>query len=128
MYESNLAENLYSDYSNCATTERGVEYRLFARVTRQLAKTDHEGADRFTKRAQAIYDNEQLWTALAADVANEENGLPAELRSKIFYLFEFTRSHSRKVLQGVASSDVLVEINRAIMRGLTGNNGPEEVE
>lgn len=127
MYESNLAENAYSNSSLQIGTPRGVEYRLFARVTRQLSvKFDEIAPDRFARRAKAIYDNEQLWAALACDVAGESNGLPAELRSKIFYLYEFTRIHGRKVLQGAATPDVLVEINTAVMRGLQGVAEEEE--
>lgn len=127
MYESSLAENLYSDSSFHTGTPRGVEYRLLARVTRQLSATGDETApDRFARRAKAIYDNEQLWATLACDVAEEGNGLPAELRSKIFYLYEFTRIHGRKVLQGVATPEILVEINTAVMRGLQGVAEEEE--
>lgn len=124
MYESALAENAYAYSARCTSTPRGIEYRLFARVTRELEaiKREKQGApDRVAKLARALHDNERLWKTLALDVAQEGNGLPAELRSKIFYLFEFTRQHSRKVLAGQASSDVLVEINTAVMRGVKSN-------
>ncbi len=55
---------------------------------------------------------------MAADVADNLNSLPAPLRAQIFYLAEFTEQHSTKVLNGKADSDVLVEINTAILRGL----------
>lgn len=126
MYESQLAENVYSHSTQCTSTPRGIEYKLFARVTRQLSATDDGAPDRFAKLAQAVYDNERLWTVLARDVAEEGNELPAELRSKIFYLFEFTRQQGRKVLKGEASADILVEINTAIMRGLKGSKETQE--
>jgi flagellar protein FlaF len=55
---------------------------------------------------------------LAADVAEPDNGLPQELRARIFYLAEFTADHSRKVLRGGETVDALVDINTAMMRGL----------
>ena len=70
--------------------------------------------------AAALHDNRQLWTVLAADVAEPGNALPPALRAKLFYLYEFTDQHSRKVLAGEASAEVLVDINTAIMRGLRG--------
>lgn len=68
--------------------------------------------------AEAIHENRRLWTILASDVVDKENGLPAQLRAQIFYLAEFTESHSRKVLAKEATADALVEINTAVMRGL----------
>lgn len=121
MYEASLAENAYSSSAQCTSTPRGIEYKLFARVTRQLASANTAANDQFSQLAQAIYDNERLWTALARDVADEGNKLPADLRSKIFYLFQFTRQQGRKVLKGAASPDILVEINTAMMRGLQGD-------
>ena len=59
----------------------------------------------------------------AADVADRANGLPQDLRARIFYLAEFTDQHSSKVLSGKGKADVLVEINAAIMRGLREGAG-----
>ena len=128
MYESALAENAYAYSAQHTSTPRGIEYKLFARVTRDLEAMKREKKstpDRIAKLAKALNDNERLWKALAVDVAMEGNGLPAELRSKIFYLFEFTRQHSRKVLQGEAAVDVLVDINTAVMRGVKGEQGAQ---
>ena len=75
--------------------------------------------------ARAIHDNRSLWTALAADVAIETNPLPRPLRAQIFYLSEFTAQHSRKVLAGDASVDVLIDINTAVMRGLRGEGAAQ---
>ena len=49
--------------------------------------------------------------------------LPPALRAQLFYLYEFTDQHSRKVLAGNASIEVLVDINTAVMRGLRGETG-----
>jgi len=120
MYESALAENVYAQSAQWTGTPRSVEYRLFARVTRQLEAAKERSGERFSELAQAIYDNDRLWTALAADVADNGNGLPKELRAKLLYLFEFTRRHGRKVMQGAASPNILIDINTAVMRGIMG--------
>jgi flagellar protein FlaF len=70
--------------------------------------------------AAAVHDNRRLWTILAADVADPANPLPAALRARLVYLAEFTRVHSGKVLREGASPDPLIEINIAVMRGLSG--------
>jgi flagellar protein FlaF len=47
--------------------------------------------------------------------------LPRALRAQIFYLAEFTRQHTSKVLRGDAEVTPLIDINTAIMQGLAGH-------
>ncbi|MCU0826867.1 MAG: flagellar biosynthesis regulator FlaF [Tabrizicola sp.] len=102
---------------------RSVEYDLLAQVTRRLRaawstrETDYPGLVR------ALADNQQVWSTLAADVALPGNGLPAVLRARLFYLYEFTAHHSSAVMNGKASVEVLADINTAVMRGLRGEGG-----
>ena len=118
MTSAAFAINAYGDDRSAARTPRQDEYRVFARVTRELAAARDDAARDFPRLAAALHDNQRLWTALAADVALETNGLPEGLRAKLFYLAEFTRAHSRKVLDGEADAGALVDVNTAIMRGL----------
>lgn len=119
----------YADLDAPVKTPRSAEYETFARVTRRLARADSEASREtpggFSELAEALTDNQRLWTVLASDVAGENNGLPRELRARLFYLAEFTRQHSRQVLSGAAAAGVLVEINTAVMRGLRAR---QEVE
>ncbi|MFV2033565.1 MAG: flagellar biosynthesis regulator FlaF [Halocynthiibacter sp.] len=114
----NLAKTAYTASAVPIRTHSGNEYEAFARVTLLLKNASATSKTRFSETAQAIFQNRQLWTLLAADVASKDNQLPAQLRAQIFYLAEFTTVHSRKVLHGEASVDALVDINTAIMRGL----------
>ncbi len=102
---------------------RAIEYDLFARVTRAITAAVSRGATDRPALVRALYDNTTLWRTLAIDVADPGNALPATLRAQLFYLFEFTTAHSRKVLDGSATADALVEINTAVMRGLRGEGG-----
>jgi flagellar protein FlaF len=115
-----LARTAYSSPGTPARTPRGTEYDLFARITHQLRSAQSDGRKRSATLAGAIHDNRRLWMTLAADVADPGNALPAPLRARIFYLYQFTDAHSRKVLAGEAGVEVLIDINTAIMRGLRG--------
>lgn len=126
-----MARSAYSGAAIPTRTGRGAEYEVFARITRRLrqAQTGAEAGARvggqagntgFADLVRALHDNRSLWTALAADVATAENGLPADLRARIFYLFRFTAHHTRRVLAGEASAEVLIDVNTAVMRGLRG--------
>jgi len=114
----NMAKTAYAMNQVPIRTSRGNEYEAFARVTRRLKSNADLGPEGFSRLAEALHMNRQLWTMLAADVAEAENALPRELRARIFYLAEFTAQHSRKILKNEETVDVLVEINTAVMRGL----------
>ncbi len=108
-----LARSAYSPVAAPLRSAQSTEYDAFANVTRKLRE-----AVTPIETARAVADNRQLWTLLAADVADPQNGLPQQLRAQIFYLSEFTVVHSRKVLARTASAAALVDINSAVMAGL----------
>lgn len=115
-----MAQTAYASPAAPSRTTRAVEYDLFAQVTRRLKSTLQGAQNDFSALAAALHENRQLWATLAADVADPDNGLPASLRARLFYLYEFTDHHSRKVLAGEATAVSLIEINTAVMRGLRG--------
>lgn len=102
---------------------RGIEYELLARATAALVAAWPQRRNNFSALASAIDANLRLWTALGCDVADPGNALPTDLRARLFYLYEFTASHSRTILDGTGGVEVLVDINTAVMRGLRGG-GP----
>ena len=107
-------------YAQAATpirTDRGTEFELFVRITRALRNASTERVD-FKQLSQAILENRRLWNTLAADLAESDNPYPDELKGMILNLANFTEPHSSKVLAGKATTDTLVEINTAMMRGL----------
>lgn len=115
-----MARAIYAGSANAARTPRSIEHEAFATVARRLNAALANGADGFPALAEALHDNRRLWTVVAADVAEPTNGLPQSLRGRLFYLAEFTRHHTAKVLAGQADARALVEINMAVMRGLRG--------
>lgn len=120
---TNSAEKAYARPGSPSRTARGVEYDLLARMTRQLNTAWEARKEKFPQLAEALHDNLRLWSVFARDVADDGNGLPQKLRAQLYYLYRFTEQHSRKVLKGEASIEVLVDINTAVMRGLRGDGG-----
>jgi len=113
-----LAKTAYATNTAPFKTPRSAEYEAFAQVTHRMKSAIEGGASAFPELAAALHTNRQLWTALAADVAEASNALPANLRARVFYLAEFTALHSSKVLRGDANAEILIEINATVMRGL----------
>ncbi|GAB4260374.1 MAG: flagellar biosynthesis regulator FlaF [Pararhodobacter sp.] len=118
------AQSTYATHARTLKTPRDIEYDLLARITGRLRDQLPHARGRTTPAlVSALNDNRRLWTAFAADLANEGNAFAADLRARLFYLAEFTYRHTDQVLNGSATADVLVEINTAVMRGLRGHGG-----
>lgn len=109
-------------YQNAAAkteTPRQIEFRAFATATRGLIDAQSLPSTEFARRAEALATNRRLWTLLASDCAAEGNSLPKGLRAQIISLSLFVDRHSSAVIRQGASIDVLIDINRTIMQGLS---------
>ena len=118
MNAHSLAHRAYAAKNAPTRSTRSVEYEVIARITHKLKETAERGPAAFPDLAQALHENLELWTVLAADVSDPGNGLPKDLRARIFFLAQFTRQHGPKVLSGEATVAPLLEINTAVLRGL----------
>ncbi|MCA0929347.1 flagellar biosynthesis regulator FlaF [Ruegeria profundi] len=118
MTPQTLARRAYAQTSAPTRTPRDTEFEAISKITHRLKaattrrKTDYAGF------VQALHENRRLWTVLATDVMDSDNGLPDDLRARIFYLAEFTEQHSTQVLSNNATVEPLLEINMAVLRGL----------
>lgn len=110
------AQSAYAPAAAPTRTARSAEYEVIARISHRLKKAIK--SDDFPALAEALYENNKLWTALAVDVMDENNLLPDELRARIIYLSEFTRLHTQKVLRKQETAVPLLEINAMILGGL----------
>lgn len=123
MTATSLAQSAYAAAAAPVRTPRGSEYAAFERVTARLARAA-ESAAPMTLRAAALHDNRRLWSALATDLASQDNALPQDLRARLFYLAEFSLLRSRAALRDPAALGALIEVNRTMMRGLDGDARP----
>jgi len=117
------ARQAYSPQTSALRIGRSAEHQLFTEATSRLRRTASQLPKGFAAFAEAIHANRAIWTHFAAQVADDHNALSEDLRARIFYLSEFTSFHSRKVLKGEADVAPLVEINIAMMRGLSPKDG-----
>ncbi|MDB6179221.1 flagellar biosynthesis regulator FlaF [Paracoccus sp. Z330] len=99
-------------------TERSAEYDVISRVTRLLRQADREG--RSAEAIMAVHKNNELWTLFATDLADPGNRLPDDVKSGLLSLAAFSIRHGHKVLSGEAGSDILIDINMSVLKGLRG--------
>jgi len=111
-------------------TPRQIERRVLVRVTSDIAAyaDRHDAAENRMERLgvlsdglrDALFDNVRLWSTLKADVLNPGNQLPAELRGSLAGLATFVERHTSTVLGGEGRVAALLDINRPIIAGLSG--------
>lgn len=109
----------YQNAARKTESPRQTEYRAFAVATRGLIDASALPDSEVGRRAEALAMNRRLWSLLASDCAAEGNSLPQPLRAQIISLAMFVDRHSSAVMRQGASFEVLVEINRSIMQGLS---------
>jgi flagellar protein FlaF len=100
-------------------SSKDAEIEIILDTTRRLSRAYATQGTDYASFALALQDNRKLWITLATDVATSGNLLSADLRAKIFYLAEFTQDYTRKVLSKNLSPEPLLDVNLAILRGLT---------
>lgn len=111
-----MAQRAYAPTTAPTRSNRSIEYDVIARITYRMKKAVTQGD--FPQLLEALHENRKLWRTLAIDVADPDNGLPDDLRARIFYLAEFTDHHTHLVVRKQESAVPLLEVNTAILRGL----------
>ncbi|WP_366657507.1 flagellar biosynthesis regulator FlaF [Fodinicurvata sp. EGI_FJ10296] len=98
-----------------------VEYQILGRLTGRLEKT-RDGSASPSDRAQAIHDNRQFWQSLAIDLTEATNELPDGLKAQLISLAIWVTTYSSKVLREEKTIDALIDVNKSVMTGLSGQS------
>ncbi|WP_018148338.1 flagellar biosynthesis regulator FlaF [Henriciella marina] len=124
----NLAHKAYSNVTSRTASDKQIEYALFSEVTNALKDVAAQDVPLPAVWADAIDRNLQLWLLLSVDLLSPENGLDESLRTNLLTLAEMVRRVSYSVLSGDTDISDLVEINETIMKGLSGEVSPSQME
>ena len=110
---------------------RQIERRVLSRVTSGLERfgADYDGAEQGLDKLSilanglndALWQNQRVWMAFQADLAQEGNTLPPALRAGLLSLSNWVNTHTQGVLKGKNKVRPLIEINQTIIRALEGN-------
>jgi flagellar protein FlaF len=107
----------YQQAAKRSESPRESEWRAFQTVTTALLRAQSSGGFALS---EALNDNRRLWALLADDCAQPDNQLPQPLRAQIISLALWVNRHSREAARNAALVQDLVDVNRAIMEGLSG--------
>jgi flagellar protein FlaF len=109
----------YQKAQRSAESPRDTEYRLFAQVTQALIEANKVGRSNIPKFVDALDWNRRLWSALAVDCSTDGNQHPDTLRAQIISLSLWVSRFSSDAASTGASLDPLIDVNKAIMAGLS---------
>ncbi len=112
------AQNAYTVSSRDIADPDYIEFQVFSQITERMEAAKNSTDPLKKELHGALFDNAQLWSSVAIDVATPENGLPESLKAQIIYLSEFMRVQRIKVLKGEEKIDGMIDINRMIIAGL----------
>lgn len=110
----------YSQASARIESPREMEYRLFGQVTRALMDAARADSSDTKARVDALDWNRRLWSTLAADCGAPGNALAAPLKAQIISLSLWVSKHTSEVIRRKEDIEPLIEVNRAVMQGLSG--------
>jgi flagellar protein FlaF len=110
----------YQQAAQRAETPRDVEYRLFAQVTRALLDVKSTPREDFSAWIDVLHWNRRIWAALADDCSSPTNALPDETRAQVISLSLFVHRTTSQVMRSETDIDVLIDLNRTMMQGLSG--------
>jgi flagellar protein FlaF len=106
----------YRQRQAAAEQPRELERRAFSVVIGKLIEAKEQGGRLLI---DACFMNHQLWGALLADLALPQNALPDDLKARLISLALWVQRYTPGVMQGTASPDPLISVNRNILDGLS---------
>ncbi|MBK8174612.1 MAG: flagellar biosynthesis regulator FlaF [Rhodospirillales bacterium] len=71
--------------------------------------------------AQALYQNDLVWSSLVADLASDDNKLPEALRAQLISLGLWAQRYADDVRRAKASFDPLINLNCRMIEGLNAS-------
>jgi len=108
--------DLYRTAQKRTATPTQTEYQVLADVTGRLLSIQDVKDPEATR---ILRDNIQVWHTFADDLMQDGNALPNALKAQLISLALWVGKHSRKVMRGHADVAPLIDVNKAIMSGLS---------
>ncbi|TCS70128.1 flagellar protein FlaF [Sulfuritortus calidifontis] len=120
----------YRDVQKESLSGRELEASVLNKAATILAEVQQNWhAPDLTARLDfALRFNQQLWTLFQAEIMEESNPLPMEVKQNILALANFVDTRTYKVMADPSPEklDMLIRINHNIAAGLVGNTEPTQ--
>ena len=128
MYGRARAREAYKQTITETEEPREIERKVFLQITGELERASREESFPLSGFAlDALSRNQKLWGELMFDCAYKDNPLPDQLKAGIISLALFVDRHTPHVIAGEKTMEPLLEINRNIIKGLSGQTPDPEL-
>ncbi len=107
----------YGRANKTIRSERESERDILMLVTRRMKEAVSKPDDKLLL-ARAVSDNLSVWSVLVADVMDDANPLPQELRANITSVGMAVMRECKKMSDGTVNVEALIKINEAVAEGL----------
>ena len=108
----------YQRMRTIAETPRSTEHRLASEITREMIAARDSGLSG-AALIGPLHRNREMWAAFSSDCSCAGNSLPMDLRATIVSLALWVERFTSDVVAGHEPVDDLIEVNRAILDGLS---------
>jgi len=112
----------YRTVENATLSGRELEASLLSRSAARLnaVQNNWEDSNRETALDEALRYNQKLWTVFQADLMEEDNAMPAEIKRNLLTLSVYIDKRTFDVMSfpDPEKLNILIDINRNIAAGL----------
>lgn len=113
-----MSLDAYQRARTLAENPRATEHRLISEISRAMLEAWEKGL-RGPALMPPLHRNREMWSTFAATCGAGGNSLSPEVRAGIISLSLWVDRHTSQVMAGRESIEPLVEVNRAMIEGLS---------
>lgn len=113
-----MSLNAYERVRTLTEHPRATEQRLIGEISRAMM-TAWEQGHRGATLMSPLHRNREMWSVFASTCGAAGNGLSSEVRAAIISLSLWVDRHTSAVMAGRESIEPLIEVNRAMIDGLS---------
>ena len=121
MYHAQPNRGAYATLEPALLDPKAAEARVFTQTTRRMVAIHADPEAPIAARVEVLHDNRKLWRAVAVAVMSDDNEMPDALRASLAGLAGFVDRETTKLLRGEGDIRLLIDVNRRVIAGLTGN-------
>jgi len=129
MYSNPL--KAYQTVESATLSGRDLEASLLIKSAARLAAVQQrwDAPEREELLDESLRYNQRLWTVFQAEMMNEDNPVPAEIKRNVLSLSAFVDKRTFDTISypDPAKLDILIAINRNLAAGLQSASGNEAV-
>lgn len=115
----------YQTVENATLDGRELEASILTRSAARLSAVQNnwDASDRDAMLDEALRYNQRLWTLFQADLLEDSNTLPVEIKRNLLSLSAFVDKRTFDIMSYPAQDklNILIDINRNIASGLRGS-------